>query len=110
MLTYLGHILKLVWDAIVHSQTAKTTIAVSASSTVAFTAIIANVEKKFEEKIDRTNMDMVRYVDFKNDIGLKNIELVYKDVSHIKSQQDDIKDLLKTINARIYELNQKREK
>ena len=82
------------------SQGAKTAGAAASGSVLSVAVLMGALDKSVDAKIDNVNRQIIKYVDVKHNT-------VSNDISYMKEDISEIKDLLKTINERVYDLNKK---
>lgn len=89
---FLAHI--LIWA--LKSKSAKLgTVGIAGGSGIV--ALLMNLHTDITTRIDVAKSEVKAYVDVKNDF-------MQRDMSYIKESQSEIKDLLKLIDKRIYDL------
>lgn len=92
--------LKLILAWLINSNGAKTAGAAVAGSGITVAMLIGLLEKNVDQKIESVNARVMHYVDRRHD-------QVSIDIKYIRENQVEIKELVKIINQRVYELNQK---
>jgi len=88
----------LTW--IVKSQGAKTAGAAASGSVISVAVLMGIMEKNVDLKIDSVNREIISYVDKRHDS-------VSSDIRYMKENQIEMKEIIKVINQRVYELNQR---
>ena len=87
----------LMW--LMNSNSMKTAGAAASGSIVSVVALMGFVDKNIDTRIESVNKNISRYVDSRHN-------QVSTDIKYIKENQKDMKQLLRIINDRLYNLKQ----
>lgn len=82
------------------SNGAKTAGAAASGSVISVAVLMGIMEKSIDHKVQSVNSDMIRYVDSRHSVVSTELKYMSKDIK-------EMKDLVKIINQRVYELNLK---
>lgn len=82
------------------SKMIKTSVASAAGSGVVLVGIMQSHVQDIKKDVDFKNSQMIKYVDAKHDIGIEKFKSLF-------DNQTEIKDQLKVIDNRLYNINKR---